>query len=80
MILVAAVDFRRFIIPNVLVAIGLAAGVLRTVFDQDASWSHLLLSGLGAILLMFFVRAAGNRVFKKESMGMGDGGCKIFCV
>jgi leader peptidase (prepilin peptidase)/N-methyltransferase len=72
MLLVAIVDWRHLIIPNRILAIGVGMGVgLGLLFSTDTVLTSLIssLCALGTMLAIFF---AGNWLFKKETMGLGD--------
>lgn len=72
LIIIAVIDWRNLIIPNSLVIAGLLLGII----DLSFLSAHLLLSAaLSAVLasgFTFVVRAAGNFIFRKDTMGIGD--------
>lgn len=72
LLIVAVIDWRNFVIPNELVYAGL---VLNGVMMALISPHYLLRASLSAIIaggLMLLVRIGGNRIFKKDTMGIGD--------
>ena len=72
LIIIAVIDWRNLIIPNSLVIAGLLLGII----DLSFLSAHLLLSAaLSAVLasgFTFVARAAGNFIFRKDTMGIGD--------
>ena len=71
-LVIAVIDWTSLIIPNSLVIAGLLLGVI----DYSFFSVHMLLSAaLSAALasaFTFVARAAGNQIFKKDTMGIGD--------
>jgi leader peptidase (prepilin peptidase) / N-methyltransferase len=69
---VALVDWRHFVIPNGLVVSGIILGIA----VKAVSAPHTLIGSLGssfaAFGVLFIIRLAGNHLFGRESMGLGD--------
>jgi len=72
MIIIAAIDFRRFIIPNVLVLFAGIAGFLLAALESSDALGTAITSGGGAFLFLAATRWGANAVLRKESMGIGD--------
>ncbi len=69
---VAVIDLQNLIIPNKLIVAGLIIGIADFAF---VSHNGLLDAGTSAVLAGTFfllVRAIGNFIFKRETMGWGD--------
>jgi len=74
------IDFEHYIIPNEITVGGLAAGlVISAVYPalhQAETWlGGLAWSALGAVVgggVLLAVALLGEKIFKKEAMGMGD--------
>lgn len=72
MLLIAVIDYKHLIIPNKLVVISLLAGTALQALISPAELLSGVLSAVSSFLLTFGVLLAGNWMFKKESLGMGD--------
>ena len=76
MLVIAAVDARRFIIPNELVVIALALGlVYAALFDAEGVWTGLAAAIVrGAVLGLLFLalREIYARWRGREGLGLGD--------
>ena len=72
MTLIAVIDFKHFIIPNELVLTSAGAGIMYVLIDPAIQIDQAILTSLGSLLLLFAIRAVGNAILKKESMGLGD--------
>ena len=76
-IVIAAIDARRFIIPDQLVLAGLAIGFLDAwMFQSEASPPAALeaaaLRGVGLAIAFWILRAAYLRLRGQEGIGLGD--------
>lgn len=72
MVPVAVIDWKHFIIPNEFVVGGLVAGIgLKMLLDPDGLGTGLT-SAAASFVLLFGIRRAGTRMFKKEALGFGD--------
>jgi leader peptidase (prepilin peptidase) / N-methyltransferase len=71
--LVAFIDWQHLIIPNKVILTGIAVGAL---FDVLRWQTDVLLSSLlgmaAATLILSGIMLVGNRLLRKETMGMGD--------
>lgn len=76
MVAIAAIDSRRFVIPDKLVLAGLALGLVEAaIADPLQIAASLAGAGLRAVVLalLFFVfRTAYRRIRGREGLGLGD--------
>src|SRR5262249_1068300 len=76
MLVIAAVHARRFIIPNELVVIALALGLLyAALFDAEGAWTGLaaaVVRGVALGLLFLALREIYARWRGREGLGLGD--------
>jgi leader peptidase (prepilin peptidase)/N-methyltransferase len=73
LVLIACIDWQHLVIPNKVVAFGIAIGLMLVLasWQVDALLKSLIgLAGGGAFMLAIMLLA--NWFFKKETMGMGD--------
>jgi leader peptidase (prepilin peptidase) / N-methyltransferase len=72
MIPVAVIDWRHYLIPNMLVVSGIVIGLIMIgMFSPEEVWPRIAAS-LFAYCLLLAIRFLGNRLFHKPAMGMGD--------
>jgi leader peptidase (prepilin peptidase)/N-methyltransferase len=73
---VAAVDARRFIIPDELTAIALALGLVYAAVEETDTWAQALawsaLRGAISALAFLGVRVVYRRLRGREGIGLGD--------
>lgn len=72
MLLVAVCDWRYFLIPNPVIAVGVVVGILLTILFFGELLRERILGAAVAAGCVYLVRAGGNVLFRRESMGMGD--------
>lgn len=72
MILIALVDWKHLIIPNVTIVIGFIIGIFFKIFFFQGDLNHDSLSAFGSFSIVFAILLAGNIILGKPSMGMGD--------
>jgi len=76
MIAIAAIDARRFVIPNELVLAGLLLGLVAAAIDRSDLMTTALLgaAGRGVVLALAFwaFRTAYRRLRGREGIGLGD--------
>jgi leader peptidase (prepilin peptidase) / N-methyltransferase len=76
MIAIAAIDARRFVIPDKLVLAGLALGLVdASIARPDQAAANLAsaaLRGLLLALLFFAFRIAYRRIRRRDGLGLGD--------
>ncbi len=72
LIVTAFVDYAEQIIPNKVLLTVLIAGLLLNVSFRVFPWKEAFLGLLVSGVVFLVVALVGTRVFKKESMGMGD--------
>jgi leader peptidase (prepilin peptidase)/N-methyltransferase len=79
---IAIIDWKHFIIPNKILLVGYALGIVSLgmyslgIIDiigiKESILLTRLISSVSTFTLMFIVMLAGNWLFKKPSMGFGD--------
>ncbi len=72
LIVIALIDLKTHLILNKLLLPLLVLGIVINYFGQILPFDQ---AGLGALVggaAMYFVAWMGNKIFKKEAMGMGD--------
>jgi leader peptidase (prepilin peptidase)/N-methyltransferase len=76
MIAIAAIDARRFLIPDQLVLVGLLLGLAAAAMDRAAPLPTALavsaLRGLVLALAFFVFRAAYRHIRGRDGIGLGD--------
>jgi leader peptidase (prepilin peptidase) / N-methyltransferase len=76
MIAIAAIDRRRFVIPDKLVLVGLTLGFLNVatggMAQLPAALAYSAMRGLVMASLFFALRAAYRRLRGREGIGLGD--------
>jgi leader peptidase (prepilin peptidase)/N-methyltransferase len=72
MVAIAAIDLRRFIIPNPLVLAGLALGLLHVMIIQSEMAPAAIMRGIVLALAFWGLRAAYLRLRGQEGIGLGD--------
>lgn len=72
MLLIAITDWKHFLIPNKVVAVGIGIGLaLQMAFTVQDCLSSLLAMTC-ATGTMLLIRSGGQLLFRQEAMGMGD--------
>ena len=66
------IDFRHFLIPDVLTLPGMALGVLLSFLPGGLTPWQSLLGGAGAGLFLWLVGYSATLLLKKDAMGLGD--------
>jgi prepilin signal peptidase PulO-like enzyme (type II secretory pathway) len=69
---IAVVDARHFLIPDVLLVFGAASSITLQAFLHPTHIIESLGNGLASFAMIFLVYLAGNFLFKKKTMGLGD--------
>jgi leader peptidase (prepilin peptidase)/N-methyltransferase len=72
MLIVAAVDWKHFIIPNQVVIIGLIFGLALRGLSGKEELVEAAISSLASFLVLFVIMLFGNILFRRPSMGTGD--------
>lgn len=74
LILLAIIDFKTFLLPNIYVApfslLGLAFHGLTDFYFL--SLTAVLIGGIGGFTVLYLIRMAGNKYYKQDSLGLGD--------
>jgi leader peptidase (prepilin peptidase)/N-methyltransferase len=69
---IAAIDLEHWIIPHELSWTGIALGLVFSLVNPRANWKAALL-GAGIAWLVFTLMSwVGEKIFKKEALGLGD--------
>ena len=71
-LIIAVIDWTTLVIPNSLVIVGLLLGVIDFSFLPIHMFLSAALSAVLASAFTFIARAAGNLIFRKDTMGIGD--------
>jgi leader peptidase (prepilin peptidase)/N-methyltransferase len=71
-VLIALIDWQHLIIPNTLVAAGMTIALLSHVLNGMPEVLVSVFSVGGSSFVMMLLKAGGDAIFKKQSMGMGD--------
>ena len=74
LIVLAVIDFKTFLLPNVFV---FPFAVLGPIFHLLTDFYHLTLSqviigGVAGYALLYAIRWAGNKYYGQDSLGLGD--------
>ena len=72
MIVIAAIDLKRHLILNKVLLLLLAFGIMINAIGSVLSFKDALIGAFVGGGAMFIVAYLGNKLFKKEAMGMGD--------
>jgi leader peptidase (prepilin peptidase)/N-methyltransferase len=80
LIVATFIDFEHYIIPNEITLGGIVAGLVLSaihpqLMDTSSIWVSLFRSLLGIIVggaTLLAIAIVGEKIFKKEAMGMGD--------
>lgn len=75
MFAVARADWRRFVVPDALVAGAFALAIVRAAITEDEAWAGALMaisSAAFAAGLFFLVRVAYRHFRGREGLGLGD--------
>lgn len=66
------IDFRHFLIPDVINFPGMVIGLALSFLPGGISPEDSLLGGVGAGLFLWLVGFSASKLLKKEAMGFGD--------
>ena len=74
LVLLAVIDFRTFLLPNIYVA---PFAILGVVFHISTDFYYLslaqmIIGGVAGYGLLYIIRAAGNKYYGQDSLGLGD--------
>ena len=74
LLILSIIDLKTYLLPNVLVA---PFAVLAPVFHWSTGFYYLniqqiLLGGIVGFLVLYGIRAAGNKYYGQDSLGLGD--------
>jgi leader peptidase (prepilin peptidase)/N-methyltransferase len=72
LVVIVQTDFRAMIIPNRIIAFGVAIGVVFRIFVHDLPIWNYLLSFLVGGAIIYVIGIVSSYVLKKEAMGGGD--------
>jgi len=74
LITLTIIDFKTFLLPNIYVFPFAALGLLFhlcTDFDL-LSIEQIIIGGLAGYGILYIIRAAGNKYYGQDSLGLGD--------
>ncbi|MCJ7459114.1 MAG: prepilin peptidase [candidate division Zixibacteria bacterium] len=66
------IDLKHQLIPDVITLPGIAAGLIFSLLSKSPSFLDSLIGIISGGGLFYLVALAGDKIFKKESMGGGD--------
>jgi leader peptidase (prepilin peptidase) / N-methyltransferase len=69
---IAAIDLAHWIIPHELSWTGIGLGLLFSPWNPRVSWRSALLGAVVAWGVFTVLSVVGERIFKKEALGLGD--------
>lgn len=74
LIILAIIDFRTRLLPNIWVGLFAALGVIFHTLTMEAvlSWEVSLMGALGGFGLLYITRALANAHYKQDALGLGD--------
>ena len=72
--LLSVIDFKTFLLPNIYVA---PFAILGIAFHWLTDFYYLspkavIIGGLAGFAVLYLIRAAGNKYYKQDSLGLGD--------
>jgi leader peptidase (prepilin peptidase)/N-methyltransferase len=74
LLLLSAIDFKTFLLPNIYVApfalLGLTFHWLTDFYYLNMQ--NVIIGGLAGFAILYSIRAAGNKYYKQDSLGLGD--------
>ncbi len=74
LILLSIIDFKTFLLPNIYVApfaiFGVAFHFLTNFYYL--SLTDILIGGVAGYAILYAIRAAGNKYYGQDSLGLGD--------
>jgi prepilin signal peptidase PulO-like enzyme (type II secretory pathway) len=74
LVLLAVIDFKTFLLPNIYVApfalLGIAFHLLTDFYYLSSQ--QMLIGGVAGYGLLYVIRAAGNKYYGQDSLGLGD--------
>ncbi|MBI5216814.1 MAG: prepilin peptidase [Ignavibacteriae bacterium] len=69
---IAIIDWKHFIIPNKILLMSYALGIIGIIGMEEEILISSIISSISSFVLMFVIMLAGDWLFKKPSMGFGD--------
>lgn len=74
LILLSIIDLKTFLLPNIYVAPFAALGVIFHILTDFyyLSPQQMIVGGIAGFLILYLIRAAGNRYYGQDSLGLGD--------
>ena len=74
LVLLSVIDFKTFLLPNIYVApfAVLGVGFHALTGFYYLSLQSVIIGGLAGFAILYAIRAAGNKYYKQDSLGLGD--------
>ena len=74
LVLLAVIDFRTFLLPNIYVAPFAILGIIFHISTDFyyLSLTQMIIGGIAGYGLLYIIRAAGNKYYGQDSLGLGD--------
>lgn len=74
LIALSIIDLKTFLLPNVLVAPFAALGFIFHIVSSFyyLSLTEVILGGIAGFLILYVIRAGGNKYYGQDSLGLGD--------
>ena len=74
LLILSIIDLKTFLLPNVLVAPFAALGFVFHITNSFyyLSLTEVILGGIGGFLILYLIRAGGNKYYGQDSLGLGD--------
>jgi leader peptidase (prepilin peptidase)/N-methyltransferase len=72
LLLIFFIDFKHQLIPDVITLPGIAVGLIFSLLSKSPSFLDSVIGLISGGGLFYLVALAGDKIFKKESMGGGD--------
>ena len=69
---IAFIDYTENIIPNSIILFGSLIGLIIPIANGFDKILSSVIGGLGGVFCLYTIRFIGNKILKKESMGLGD--------
>jgi prepilin signal peptidase PulO-like enzyme (type II secretory pathway) len=74
LIILAYIDLKTYLLPNIFVAPFALLGIIFHIFTEFSylTWEAVLIGGLGGYGLLWTIRFFGNKYYGQDSLGLGD--------
>ncbi len=72
MVLIAIIDWKHLIIPNLIVIVGFILGLAMKALINSTVLVNAIISSIGSMVVVAVILLLSNFFFKKDAMGWGD--------